>query len=115
LVEQCFSPEHMHFMQALPNLLRAATCRLEVESQPREHITALHAAQAAAHESREQLLALAENLPAGMIYQIIVRRDGDDRSFTYVSRSCVRLNGMTAEAVLADPTALYEPILPEHG
>src|SRR5688500_16837866 len=54
-VEQCFSPEHMHFLQALANLLGAAIRRLQVELRLREHVTALGAAQAASIESGEQL------------------------------------------------------------
>jgi PAS domain S-box-containing protein len=113
-VEQCFSPEHMHFLQALANLLGAAIRRLEVELRLREHVTALGAAQAASIESGEQLRALTENLPAGMVYQIAMRRDGSDRRFTYVSHSCARLTGVTAEAALADAGALYQTVVPEH-
>ena len=80
------------------HLLGAAIRRLQVESRLREHVMALQAAQAASHESGEQLRALTENLPAGMVYQIAMRRDGSDRRFTYVSRSCARLTGVTAEA-----------------
>jgi PAS domain S-box-containing protein len=113
-VEQCFSPEHMHFLQALANLLGAAIRRLEVELRLREHVTALGTAQAASIESGEQLRALTENLPAGMVYQIAMRRDGSDRRFTYVSHSCARLTGVTAEAALADAGALYQTVVPEH-
>jgi hypothetical protein len=49
-----------------------------------------------------------------MVYQIAMRRDGSDRRFTSVSRSCARLTGVTAKAALADPGALYETVLPEH-
>ncbi|HTI67153.1 MAG TPA: PAS domain-containing protein [Caulobacteraceae bacterium] len=64
-------------------------------------------------ESAARLRALADNLPHAMIYQIAVDPHGLTRRFTFVGRSCERLNGVTAEAVLADGAALYGLIAPE--
>ncbi|HYD46583.1 MAG TPA: PAS domain-containing protein [Phenylobacterium sp.] len=50
----------------------------------------------------------------GMAFQIRGEADGKTRRFVYVSPSCEGLNGITAEAALADPMALYSLILPEH-
>jgi len=49
-----------------------------------------------------------------MVYQMLVSADGTSRRFTYVSPSCVAMNGVQAEAILADPMVLYDLIIPEH-
>jgi len=36
------------------------------------------------------------------------------RRFTFVGQRCLALNGVTAEAAMADPNLLYDMILPEH-
>jgi PAS domain S-box-containing protein len=95
-----FGHEHEHFLQSLGNMLGAAIRRLEVET--------------ALRESEQRLRAIADNLPAGMVYQLAMRPDGSERRFVYVSRSCERLTGVPAEAALADPGALYSAIAPEH-
>jgi PAS domain S-box-containing protein len=71
------------------------------------------AAEQALRESEHRLRALADNLPAGMVYQLVMQPDGTDRRFVYVSGSCERLTGVAAEAALADPAALYATIMPE--
>ncbi len=95
-----FGHEHEHFLQALGNMLGAAIHRLKVETELRE--------------SEQRLRAIADNLPAGMVYQLAMRPDGSDRRFIYVSSSCERLTGVPARAALADPGALYSTIAPEH-
>lgn len=69
-------------------------------------------AQAELAESEARLRALADNLPFGMIYQIISSPDGS-RRFAFVSSQCMALNGIEAEAAQADPDSLYNLILPE--
>jgi PAS domain-containing protein len=71
-------------------------------------------AEEARRKSEEQLRALADNLPYGMVYQIAMKRDGRDRRFTFVSQSSQRLSGVAPEAAMRDPKALYETIPPEH-
>jgi PAS domain S-box-containing protein len=70
-------------------------------------------ARIALRESEGRLQALTDNLPSGMVYQITMRRDGSERRFSYVSRSCERLTGIPDQAILADPALLYATILPE--
>jgi PAS domain S-box-containing protein len=55
---------------------------------------------------------IAEALGLGMAFRIRADADGTFR-FTYVSPNCEALNGVPAEAVLADPSALYGLIVPE--
>lgn len=49
----------------------------------------------------------------GMAFQAETRPDGA-RRFTFVGQGCLAVNGVPAEAALADPNLLYDMILPEH-
>jgi PAS domain S-box-containing protein len=71
-------------------------------------------AEASLRDSEDQLRAIGDNLPGGMVYQIVMRADGSDRRFSYVSRNCEQLTGIPAEAALRDPMLLYATIAPEH-
>ncbi|WP_334162479.1 sensor histidine kinase [Phenylobacterium sp.] len=57
---------------------------------------------------------VAEALALGMPYRIRVEADGVTRRFIHVGESCLALNGVPAEAVLANGSVLYDMILPEH-
>jgi len=70
-------------------------------------------AQAELSESEARLRTLADNLPFGMMYQIIRSPDGS-RRFSFVSSRCLVLNGVEAEVAMADGSVLYDLILPEH-
>jgi PAS domain S-box-containing protein len=94
------------FFDADGNPLRAAGTIMNV--------TARRRTEEALRASEERLRALADNLPGGMVYQIVVEPDGQTRRFTYLSAAVERLNGVTAAAALADPGVLYGQILPEH-
>lgn len=78
-----------------------------------EDVTEERQAQAELAESEARLRALADNLPYGMVYQIVAAPDGNPR-FSFVSSRCEELNGVKAEAAMADPTVLYNLIAPEH-
>lgn len=75
-------------------------------------ITERKTAELALAESEERLRALADNLPNGMIYQMISQPDGS-RRFTFLSSNCERLNGVPAETALTDAGALYALIHPD--
>jgi PAS domain S-box-containing protein len=65
-------------------------------------------------ETQARLSALADNLPVGMVFQML---EGDNfyaRRFIYLSASCERLNGIPADRALENPFLLYELLLPEH-
>lgn len=49
----------------------------------------------------------------GMAFQIIHQPDGE-RRFSFVGQRCLALNGVPAEAAMADPDLLYDMVLPEH-
>lgn len=81
------------------------------------HLLAAHEAQtiaaADALRSREtQLRAIGDNLPDGMVYRIMRDHDGTMR-FLHVSAGIERLNGLAAEAVLANSTLFFNQIMPE--
>ena len=65
-------------------------------------------------ETQARLSALADNLPVGMVYQMLESDNFFARKFIYLSASCERLNGIPAEAALQNPFLLYELLLAEH-
>jgi PAS domain S-box-containing protein len=65
-------------------------------------------------ETQARLSALADNLPVGMVYQMLESDNFFARRFIYLSAGCERLNGVPAEAALQNPFLLYELLLPEH-
>ena len=71
--------------------------------------------QSAERRSREhhnRLRALGDNLPNGVVYQVVRERDGSMR-FLYVSSGIRPMAGVSPEAVLSDPAALYGLIVDE--
>ena len=70
--------------------------------------------QEALSEAEARLRGLADNLPGGMVYQIAMPRDGSSRRFLYVSQGFQRMTGLPVDAVLNDPRAAYDLILPEY-
>jgi len=63
-------------------------------------------------DKEAQLRAIGDNLPGGMTYQVVREVDGSMR-FLYVSAGVESVHGVSAEAVLADPSLLYDAIAPE--
>jgi PAS domain S-box-containing protein len=78
-----------------------------------DDVTERREAEQRVRETNERLRALADNLPSGLVYQILCRRDGSDRRFIYVSEACERVTGVTAAAALADPAALMNAFPPD--
>jgi PAS domain S-box-containing protein len=60
------------------------------------------------------LIAAADATAIGMAFQMVASAGGADRRFSFVGQLCHALNGVTAEAALADPNLLYDMILPEY-
>ncbi|SFV13084.1 PAS domain S-box-containing protein [Methylobacterium sp. 174MFSha1.1] len=71
-------------------------------------------AETGLREAEARLRALTDHLPGGYVYQMATPRDGTGRRFVTVSQGFERMTGVPAEAVLADPAAAYDLILPEH-
>ena len=61
-------------------------------------------------ETEERLRLLSDHLPGIMIYQIIADAGGR-RAFRYVSAGSEQLFGVAPEAVLEDPSLLYQSIV----
>jgi PAS domain S-box-containing protein len=59
-----------------------------------------------------QLRAISDNVPEGVVYQLALDAAGEPR-FLYISAAVERLNGLSPEAVLRNPDAIIEQILPE--
>jgi PAS domain S-box-containing protein len=75
--------------------------------------TARDAAERALRENEARLLAITDNLPGGMVYQVRVDADGVGRSFQFLSQSFEKLTGYSLDQVAADPLLPYKTILPE--
>lgn len=75
-------------------------------------VTDQRRAQTELSESEARLRALADNLPYGMIYQIVRDQDGV-RRFSFVSSRCKELNGVNAEEAMSNPLLLHSQILEE--
>ncbi len=60
----------------------------------------------------QRLHHIGTNLPDTVLYQLLCEADGR-RQFVYVSSAIERVMGITADAVLADSSALYAQILAE--
>jgi two-component system cell cycle sensor histidine kinase/response regulator CckA len=107
-------------------LVRKDGSRLEVETCARilqtggrkirvtavRDITERRQAEAAIREGEQRIQRLADNLPFGMVYQLLREVDGTHR-VVYVSAGVERIHGVKAEDVLRDPTMLYRQLLTE--
>jgi PAS domain S-box-containing protein len=78
-------------------------------------VTERRTAEAAVRENEARLRALTDNLPGGMVYQVSTGLDGSERRFLFVSQSCEKLTGHSAEAILADASVAYGMIDGEHA
>lgn len=76
----------------------------------REPHALLRESQSRLREREEQISTLADNLPAGMVYQVVEQPDRS-KQFVYVSGGVERF-GVSADAVLADASLLYGRVLP---
>jgi len=64
------------------------------------------AAEQRAREGQLSLKAIADNLPDGMVFQQVFYPDGR-KQFVFVSSAVERLNGVSLNDVLSDPSHLY--------
>ena len=71
-------------------------------------------AETGLREAEARLRAVTDHLPGGYVYQVATLKDGSGRRFLHVSQGFARMTGVPAEAVLADPAAVYDLILPEY-
>ena len=69
-------------------------------------------AEQSSRDDQDRLRALGDNLPNGVVYQVVREIDGS-RRFQYVSAGIERLMGVSAEEVLRDSSLLYRMIVEE--
>jgi PAS domain S-box-containing protein len=69
-------------------------------------------AEARLRESEASLRSLSDNLPNGMVYQVVREADGKTR-YLYVSAGVERLYGVTPEMAVRDISLLHRQMLPE--
>jgi len=65
-----------------------------------------------ARENADRLRVLGDNLPNGVIYQVVRELDGRMR-FLHVSAGVERLNGVRAEDAMRDPDVMYAQLRPD--
>jgi PAS domain S-box-containing protein len=70
-------------------------------------------AEVALRERDAQLMSLSDNLPSGVIYQMMFDPSGKGH-FAYVSAGVETLHEVKAAEVMLDPSLLYNQILPEY-
>ena len=87
-------------------LARADAALREQRASERAAVTALA-------ETEARLRTLADNLPQGLMYQLVLGPRGEIRRFTRVSSGVEQLHGVPAAAILADPMAVFRQIEPE--
>jgi PAS domain S-box-containing protein len=75
-------------------------------------ITERKRAEDALRERETQLRSLGNNLPDGVIYQVVRRRDGSNY-FPYISSGLEARFGVTAEEAMRDASTVYRLIVPE--
>jgi PAS domain S-box-containing protein len=75
-------------------------------------VTERRAVEAAVRENEARLRALTDHLPGGMVYQVSTGLGGEERRFVYVSQSCEKLTGLSADAILADHSLPYTQLDP---
>lgn len=69
-------------------------------------ITERKTAELALQESEYRLRTLSDNMPDGLVYQVVVYPDGK-RKFTHISAGVEMIHGVSVEEVLKDASVLY--------
>ncbi|WP_164682624.1 PAS domain S-box protein [Cyclonatronum proteinivorum] len=78
-------------------------------------ITQQYQAEKLLSDAQKQLTNISDNLPDGLVYQILTNPDSSSRRFTYISAGVELMHGLSAKEVLADANTLYGQMLPEDG
>ncbi|MCT4590651.1 MAG: PAS domain S-box protein [Carboxylicivirga sp.] len=87
----------------------------ELQAQNEEYQTInneLIKARAEIEEREERIRQIGDNIPEGMIFELLVKADGS-RHFTYVSKKIEELHECTAEEVMADSSRFFNRVLTE--
>jgi|GEM_PF-257687 len=90
----------------LEQLVRERTRKLELEIAERT------AAENSLRASEARLRTISDNLPDSYVYQLARLPDGSTQ-YLFISRAVEKIHGLTAEAVLNDPSRLFSQVAPE--
>lgn len=77
------------------------------------NITSLKETELRLRESQDRLQMVSNNLPRSMMYQLDCGLNGEVRKFNYLSQGVEKTHGISVEQALADPSLLYNQLLPE--
>ncbi len=97
---------------ALVSAVQAALRARRRQYQARDQLAEQARVEQARHESDARFRQIADNLPAGFLYEVLEEGPGRVR-FAYVSAGAERLVGVTPADLMADPLVLYRRVLPE--
>jgi len=75
-------------------------------------ITERRRIEASLQRSETLIRTISDNLPSGMIYQVVRKSDGT-RQFTYLSDGVRRLYGVSPQEAMSDPDLIYGRVHPE--
>ena len=89
-----------------------ARSKESIEQQVNERTASLLAANEALRTSEAFVRNIGDNLPGGMIYQLVIDTEGNPH-YEYVSAGVQRLHGVTMQAVLDHPNLFYDQIVEE--
>ncbi len=84
----------------------------ESEEELITHIDMLTRQSVKIRDREEQIRLLSDNLPNGLVYQLLIKPDGS-RSFQYISAGVEQIHQVSAQKVLEDHTVLYNQIIPD--
>lgn len=103
--------EGRQFMDDENNIIKLSGIAQDITERKKTEFE-LNNAKEKAEESEEKLRLIGDNIPMGLIFQLLVKSDGTSR-FTYLSKKVEELHESTVEEVLKDPSLLFSRVLPE--
>ena len=100
-------------MQKPKTVRKKATAGLaEINSKLRRETRERKLAEDALRQSEARFLHMAANIPDGMIFQFLVRRDGS-AAIPYISPSCRELYELEPEEIQQDPSRIMDMVHPD--
>jgi PAS domain S-box-containing protein len=101
----------------LPTRCKGASAQSKIRGLPPTFTIDVVSTAYAGHQwgmDLSDLRSLIDDLPHGTVFQVVAGPGPQNRRFTFMGRSCLAVNGLSAEEAMADASKLYGLILPEH-